>query len=160
MNTLTLRMISPWLRRVALVAGLAGLAAAGTAQAQFSMVPAPVQAAARESAAEIEKEYRIDAARHIYASYPMRVFRGKMPPLLFSVMIVETEIDATGQVVNVNVIRKPAAPEVAPWVVAMIKRAAPFPVPTKIAAGVRYQDIWLVDKSGLFQVDTLTEGQK
>ena len=25
---------------------------------------------------------------------------------------------------------------------------------------VRYLDIWLVDKSGLFQLDTLTEGQK
>jgi hypothetical protein len=91
----------------------------------------------------------------------MRVMKGKMPPLLYSVMIVETEIDATGKVANVNIIRKPAAPEVAPWVVAMIQRASPFPVPAKLGeAGVRYTDIWLVDKSGRFQVDTLTEGQK
>lgn len=163
MTTTSFRTITTWLRRAAL---LAALAAVGTAaQAQFSMVPAPlVQGAPRESAAEIEKEYRIDAARHLYAAYPMRVFRGKLPPLLFSVMIVETEIDPTGQVVNVNVIRKPAVAEVAPWVVAMIKRAAPYPAPAKLAAApgstVRYTDIWLVDKSGLFQVDTLTEGQK
>jgi len=158
MKTITPRAMNSWLRCAAL---LAGLAAAGAAQAQFSMVPAPLaQAVPRESVAEIEKEYRIDAARHLYAAYPMRIFRGKLPPLLYSVMIVETEIDTTGQVVNVNVVRKPAVPEVAPWVVAMIKRAAPFPVPAKIASGVRYTDIWLVDKSGLFQVDTLTEGQR
>ncbi len=158
MKTVSPRVMVSWLRRAALVSGLL---AAGVAQAQFSMVPAPqAQAQPRDSAAEIEKEYRIDAARHIYAAYPARVMRGKMPPLLYSVMIVETEIDPAGQVVNVNIVRKPAAPEVAPWVVAMIKRAGPFPAPAKIASGVRYTDIWLVDKSGLFQVDTLTEGQK
>jgi hypothetical protein len=134
---------------------------AGTAQAQFSMVPAPLAASPAPSAAEIEKEYRIDAARHLYAAYPMRVYRGKLPPMLYSVMAVETEIDATGAVVNVNVVRKPAADEVAPWVVAMIRRAGPFPAPAKVGtATVRYFDIWLVDKSGLFQIDTLTEGQR
>ena len=113
------------------------------------------------SQAEIEKEYRIDGARHLYAAYPMRIWRGKMQPLLYGVMIVETEIDAAGQVLNVDVVRKPAAAEVAPWVIAMIRRAAPFPAPTKMAgASVKYTEIWLVDKSGLFQVDTLTEGQK
>lgn len=150
--------LASWLRCAAL---MAGLAVAGGAQAQFSMVPAPVaQAQVRESGAEIEKEYRIDAAKHLYASFPMRIFKGKMPALLYSVMIVETEIDATGQVVNVNVVRKPAAAEVAPWVVQLIKKVSPFPAPTKLAGGVRYTDIWLVDKSGLFQLDTLTEGQK
>jgi hypothetical protein len=148
-----------WLCCLSLVAGL--LAAHG-AMAQFSMVPAPLtQGAPRESAAEIEKEYRIDAARHLYAAYPMRVYRGKMPPMLYSVMVVETEIDTAGQVLNVNVVRKPAADEVAPWVVAMIRRAGPYPAPKKLGtSSVHYLDIWLVDKSGLFQVDTLTEGQK
>ena len=136
------------------------LGLAGAAQAQFAMVPAPaVQGTPRPSDAEIEKEYRIDAARHLYAAYPMRVYKGKLPPLLFSVMVVETEIDAAGQVASVHVVRPPAAPEVAPWVVAMIKGAAPFPAPAKMAS-VRYLDIWLVDKSGKFQVDTLTEGQR
>ncbi len=138
------------------------LGGAHTALAQFSMVPAPLlPGPPRVSAAEIEKEYRIDAARHIYAAYPMRVYRGKVPPLIYSVMVVETEIDTAGQVMNVNVVRKPAADEVAPWVVAMIRRAAPFPPPARMPGGsVRYIDIWLVDKSGLFQVDTLTEGQR
>ena len=47
------------------------------------------------------------------AAYPMRVYRGKLPPLLFGVMIVETEIDGAGQITNVNIVRKPAAAEVA-----------------------------------------------
>ena len=44
----------------------------------------------------------------------------------------------------------------------MIKRAAPFPAPAMLVGGstVRYLEIWLVDKSGLFQIDTLTEGQR
>lgn len=139
------------------------LAAAATlAHAQFQMVPPPASTAPpRESAAEIEKEYRIDAARHLYALYPSRIFKGKLPPLVYSVMVVETEIDAAGQVHGVNVIRKPAAAEVQPWVVSMIRQAAPFPPPAKLPGGtVRYLDIWLVDKSGRFQIDTLTEGQR
>ena len=149
-------------RRLRLAAIVMMRGAAQAALAQFSMVPAPLlPGPPRESAAEIEKEYRIDAARHIYAAYPMRVYRGKLPPLIYSVMVVETEIDVTGQVLNVVVVRKPAADEVAPWVVAMIRRAAPFPPPVRVPGGiVRYVDIWLVDKSGLFQVDTLTEGQR
>ena len=148
-----------WWRAAALACALG---AAQAALAQFSMVPAPLlPGPPRASAAEIDKEYRIDAARHIYAAYPMRVYRGKVPPLIYSVMVVETEIDATGQVLNVSVVRKPAADEVAPWVVAMIRRAAPFPPPVRMpGASARYLDIWLVDKSGLFQVDTLTEGQR
>ncbi len=138
------------------------LLTATAAQAQFAMVPAPQTVGVpAPSEARADKEYRADAARHLYAAYPTRVFRGKLPPLLYSVMAVETEIDATGQVVNVSVVRKPAADEVAPWVVAMIQRAGPFPAPASVgAATVRYFEIWLVDKSGRFQVDTLTEGQR
>jgi hypothetical protein len=144
------------------LAGLVAVLAAGKAHAQFSMVPAPLNAGPpRESAAEIEREYRIDAARHVYAAYPMRVYRGKVPPLIYSVMMVETEIDATGKVVDVTLVRKPAADEVVPWVMAMIKRASPFPPPARMPGGtVKFMDIWLVDKSGLFQLDTLTEGQR
>lgn len=147
-------------RVVAMVVALA--AASPPAQAQFSVVPVPATTAPpRESAAEIEKEYRIDGARHLYAAYPSRIFKGKLPPLVYSVMVVETEIDAAGQVLGVQVVRRPAAPEVQPWVISMIQRAAPFPAPAKMPEGrVRYLDIWLVDKSGRFQIDTLTEGQR
>lgn len=138
------------------------LLAAPAALAQFSMVPAPlVQGAPRPSPAEIETEYRIDAARHIYAAYPMRVYRGKLPPLLYGIIMLETELDATGQVVNVSVVRKPAADEVMPWVMAMVRRASPYPAPSAMPGGtVRFTETWFVDKSGLFQLFSLTEGQR
>lgn len=144
------------------LACLLGLGTAA-AQAQFTSVPDPATAGQvpRPSAAEGEREYRADAARHLYAAYPRRVFRGKLPPLLYSVMAVETEIDASGRVLAVTVIRKPAVDEVAPWVIEMIKRAAPYPVPARMTGpSVRYFDIWLVDRSGQFQTDSLTEGQR
>jgi periplasmic protein TonB len=147
--------------RALLVAACLALPAA--AFAQFTVVPKPVlvKGGTKPSKADDEKAYRKDAARHLYASYPKRVKRGKMPPMLYGVMVVETEIDASGKVVEVHVVRKPAADIVAPWVVNLIKRAGPFPAPTKLGAdNVRYVDTWLVDKSGFFQLDTLTEGQR
>jgi protein TonB len=145
--------------RASVLAG--GLLAAQAALAQFSMVPAPLCAAPRESANDVEREYRIDASRHLYSCYPMRIYRGKLQPLLYGVMMVETEIDVTGKVVDIHVVRKPAADEVAPWVLAMIRRASPFPAPVKMTGGtVKFTETFFVDKSGLFQTMTLTEGQK
>jgi hypothetical protein len=58
-------------------------------------------------------------------------------------------------------VRKPAADEVAPWVVALIKGAAPFPAPARFPGGViRFTETFFVDKSGLFQTFSLTEGQR
>jgi hypothetical protein len=145
--------------RLALLGALTIMTAG--AQAQFQSVPPVQPATPPASQAQAERAYRVDAARHLYASYAKNIYRGKRPPLLYSVMIVETEIDSSGQVRAVNVVRKPAASEVAPWVTEMIRRAAPYPAPVRMAsASVRYTDIWLVDKSGRFQVDTLTEGQR
>lgn len=147
------------LHRIAIAAVLA--AVPWIAQAQFSMVPSPLCKQPRESAQEIEREFRIDASRHLYTCYPMRVYKGKLPPLLHSVMIVDVELDPKGNVVNVKTVRKPAVDEVAPWVVAMIQRASPFPAPVKMAGGTaRFTEIFLVDKSGMFQTDSLTEGQR
>jgi hypothetical protein len=135
--------------------------AAPHALAQFSMVPTPMCKEAAASDKGEEREYRIDAARHLYSCFPMRVYRGKLPPLLYGVMMVETELDAGGNVLSINVVRKPAADEVAPWIIAMIKRGAPYPAPAKFPGGVlKFTETFFVDKSGLFQTFTLTEGQR
>lgn len=144
-----------------LLAAAAGLLLMQTASAQFSMVPAPLCAPPRESTQEVEQEFRIDAARHLYACFPMRVYRGKLPPLLYGVMMVETELDPAGTVVGISVIRKPAADEVAPWVLALIRRASPFPAPARMGGGnIKFTETFFVDKSGLFQAFSLTEGQR
>ncbi len=144
--------------RLPLLALLAGWLCALPAQAQFAMVPSPLPPALQPSQAESDQEYRSEAAKHLYASYPMRVYKGRMPPLLYGVAIVETEIDAEGKLIDVRIRRPPAAPEVGPWIVQMIRKAAPFPPPAKMGKAT-YQDIWLVHKGGNFQLDTLTEGQ-
>ena len=146
--------------RTLLFAGL--LLAATLAQAQFTTLPVPQLAQPPQpSEAELERDYRIDAARHVYSAYPTRIYQGRMPAFMYAVMVTDTEIDASGAVLKVTVVRGPAsAKEVTPWVVALIRRAAPFPAPVRLQKPVNYREIWLVDRSGRFQVDTLTEGQQ
>jgi hypothetical protein len=125
------------------------------------MVPSPQCAAPRESATDVEQEFRIDAARHLYTCFPQRIYRGKLPPLLYGVMMVEVQLDPAGNVLDVSMVRKPAADEVAPWVVSLIKRGSPYPAPAKFPGGVvRFTETFFVDKSGLFQAFSLTEGQR
>ena len=140
----------------------AGLAlAAIAAQAQFSIQPLPQpRSAPLASEALNEKSYRKDAAAHFYSAYPSQVMYGVLPPLLYAVMVTDTDVDAHGKVLRVHVRRPPAgAKEVTPWVVGMIRRASPLPPPVRLGK-LTYTEIWLVHKSGRFQVDSLTEGQR
>ncbi|MFM7531016.1 MAG: hypothetical protein ACKO5J_00725 [Rubrivivax sp.] len=143
---------------------LALVVAAGAAQAQFAMVPPPsLPGPPAPLQAGDERAYRADAARHLYRAYAARIFRGKLPPMMYAVMITDTELDPDGTVRNVTVVRPPAAAkEITPWVVALIRGASPFPAPGQIGEGgtVVWREIWLVDQSGRFQVDSLTEGQR
>jgi len=119
--------------------------------ADMSAPPAP-------SAAATSADYKRDAARHLYAAFPKLVYKGKLPPLLYGVAIVETQVDAAGKVLGARILRPPAGPGVSEWIVKMIQNASPFPAPGKLGES-SFTEIWLVDRSGRFQVDTLTEGQ-
>ena len=95
----------------------------------------------------------------IYAAYPDSIYKGKLPPLLYAIAVVETELDANGNVREVRMLRAPShAPEVTARVRELIRKASPLPAPARMGT-VKYTDTWLVDKSGKFQLDTLTEGQ-
>lgn len=155
---------------LAAIAWLAGCTSpppppAAPAPAPVARAPAPPAAAPaapanrRVSQATSEKAYRQDAARVIYAAYADRIYKGKLPPLLYAIAVVETEVDANGNVRDVRMLRAPShAPEVTARVRDMIRKAGPLPAPARLGT-VRYVDTWLVDKSGKFQLDTLTEGQ-
>jgi hypothetical protein len=111
------------------------------------------------SAANSPREYRRDAAAHLYAKNGDRIYKGKMPPLLYAVGVLQVEVDRKGNVTNVNWMRSPSqAPEVMAEIVRTVKAASPFPAPAKLG-NVVYTDTWLWHKSGRFQLDTLTEGQ-
>ena len=82
-----------------------------------------------------------------------------MPPMLYAVGVLQVDIDARGQVLRTRWMRAPTqAPEVIAEIERTVRQAAPFPVPRRLGQ-VTYTDVWLWDKSGRFQLDTLTEGQ-
>ena len=106
------------------------------------------------------RAYRKTGARQIYKAYPQRIYKGKIPPLVYAVVVVETDIDAEGNVKNVTFSRVPShAPEVPGKIAELIKAASPLPSPGRLG-GHTYVDTWLWDKSGNFQLDSLTLGQR
>jgi len=132
--------------------------AVGATEVAYLTEPSRSVSAKASGAADM-RAYRIDAARHIYASYPSRIYKGRLPPLIHGVVVVETTFDASGHPRDVKVVRGPShAPDVTIAVVEMIKRAGPLPAPTRLG-GARFTEIWLVHKDGRFQLDALTEGQ-
>lgn len=83
-----------------------------------------------------------------------------MPPLLYAVGVLQVRVDKLGNVTSTSWLRAPTqAPEVMRQIETMVRAAAPYPAPVKLG-GVTYTDTWLWDKSGRFQLDTLTEGQR
>ena len=105
-------------------------------------------------------EYRKDGASHLYGHNGHRIFKGKMPPLLHAVGVLQVEVDNRGNVRNINWMRAPShVPDVMREIERTVHSAAPFPAPVSLG-GVVYTDVWLWDRSGHFQLDTLTEGQR
>ena len=111
------------------------------------------------SAATTPRAYRRDAASHLYGKNGARIFKGKMPPLLYAVGVLQVEVDSRGNVIGTSWMRAPRhAPEVMAETERTVRQAAPFPAPVRMGR-VTYTDTWLWHKSGRFQLDTLTEGQ-
>ena len=106
-----------------------------------------------------QRDYRRDAATHLYARNTERIWAGKLPPLLYAVGVLQVDIDRMGQVTDIRWMRAPTqAPEVMAEIERTVRMAAPFPAPVRMGK-VTYTDTWLWHKSGRFQLDTLTEGQ-
>ena len=121
--------------------------------------PAPEPEYSHASLAASAKAYRRDAAAHLYELNRGRIYKGRMPPLLYAVGVLQVDVDKRGQVEKISWMRAPRhAPEVMAEIEKMVRAAAPYPAPTKMGH-VTYTDTWLWHKSGRFQLDTLTEGQ-
>jgi len=115
--------------------------------------------AQKVSMAADARAYKVDAARHFYEEYRSRIFRGRLPPLIHAVVVVETTVDENGRASRVDLVRGPShAPDVSAAVIEAIRRAQ-LPKPTRLAGNCRFTEIWLVTKDGRFQLDSLTEGQ-
>ncbi len=119
-------------------------------------VPLP---AARASVATTARDYRRDAASHLYGHNAERIFQGKLPANLYAIGVLQVDVDVRGNVARLNWMRAPThAPEVVAEIERTVRQAAPFPAPARLGR-VTYTDVWLWDSSGQFQLDTLTEGQ-
>jgi len=113
----------------------------------------------KRSEAANPRAYRQDAAAHIYGQNQTRIFKGRLPPLLYAIGVLNVEVDSRGNVTKLDWMRKPNhAPEVVQEIERTVRAAQPFPVPARMGRVV-YTDTWLWHKSGNFQLDTLTEGQ-
>lgn len=125
--------------------------------------PAPAVAApqpALVSNASSPLEYRKDGAQHIYKLNSERIYKGQLPPLMHAVGVLQVEVDHLGNVRQLNWMRAPShVPDVMREIERTVRSAAPFPAPVRMGR-VTYTDVWLWDKSGRFQLDTLTEGQR
>lgn len=126
--------------------------------------PAPVVVAppvthSLVSNASTPRAYRRDAASHLYGKNSNRIYKGMMPPLLYAIGVLQVELNSQGDVTGLNWMRAPKhAPEVIAEIERTVRQAAPYPMPVRMGR-VTYTDTWLWHKSGLFQLDTLTEGQ-
>ena len=149
------------MQRFQVWAGACLIAFSGTAgAANVAYFTEPIQSGLqRVSAAISAREYRLDAARQVYAAYASRIFKGRLPPLIHAVVVVETTIDESGRPRDVKVVRGPShAPDVSAAVAKMIGRVS-LPMPARLAGGFKFTEVWLVHKDGRFQLDALTEGQ-
>ena len=137
------------------------VAAAATASAAALLtgcsIPTSLPGIGRAPDHPASRDYRRAAASHLYSRNRERIYPGVMPPMLYAIGVLQVDIDRSGQVTRIKWLRAPShAPEVVTEIERMVRRAAPFPAP---GAAVTYTDTWLWDKSGRFQLDTLTEGQ-
>lgn len=148
------------MKAIRFVAAAALVAAQGAAGAtELAYFSEPMQGGMQKvSMAGDSRSYKLDAARHIYAAYASRIFKGRLPPLIHAVVVVETTVDSSGVPRDVKVVRGPShAPDVTAAVIEMIRRAG---LPAHgLASGMKFTEIWLVNKDGRFQLDSLTEGQ-
>lgn len=144
---------------------LSGCGSPGAVPGQLSSANAPGGGVGsgptpRASNAGTAREYRRDAARHIYEANGSRVYKGQLPPLLYAVGTLQVNLDARGKVLSMRWLRAPShAPEVIADIERTVLKASPFPPATRLGA-VTWTDTWLWDESGRFQLDTLTEGQQ
>ncbi len=163
----TLHRTSFWACAAALVAGCTVGPATPPPEPTPTPLPPPTPLPAAPAAASTPgtsyastpRDYRRDAAGHLYAKYRSRIYAGKLPPQLHAVGVLQVQINGKGTVTGLHWMRAPShAPEVVAEIERSVRSASPFPAPVKMGR-VTYTDTWLWDKSGRFQLDTLTEGQ-
>lgn len=157
-----------WLMRLFSAAAAAILSACKASMETMGLRPSPGESpavagpfagSARSSMAATPLAYREAGATHLYGLNADRIYKGRLPPQLYAIGVLNIQIDQVGRVTRLDWLRAPRhAPEVIVEIERTVRQASPFPAPVRLGKVV-YTDTWLWHKSGKFQLDTLTEGQ-
>lgn len=109
------------------------------------------------------QEYQKEVATAIVRSSANESFRGKLPPLLRSVVVLQISIDKQGMLPRVTMLRSNGFVELEKSAIAAVYRAAPYPVPGRsLLAGhssITFTESFLFNNDGRFQVRTVAEQQ-
>ena len=90
------------------------------------LVTEPEPAPMMVSKARSDREFRKDAARHIYEQNAHRIYSGRLPPLLKAVGVMDVVVDRRGNVLRVEWRRAPKhAPDVIKEIERTVMAAAP-----------------------------------
>jgi len=141
------------------LAGCGGMGGKVPGQLSDAAAPGGAPGTPAISRAASALAYRQDAARHVYALNAGRIYAGQLPPMLYAVGTLQVHLDERGQVRSLHWLRAPThAPDAIAGIERTVLAAAPYPVSARLGAVV-WTDTWLWDRSGRFQLDTLSEGQ-
>ena len=120
----------------ALVTGCSSQRAAAPAeQVPMATIPGPTGPApaakapttVTKSNAANPRAYRQDAAHHVYDLNQDRIYKGRLPPMLYAIGVLQVEVDGRGNVRNLSWMRAPKhAPEVVAEIERTVRAASPF----------------------------------
>ena len=111
----------------------------------------------------ILRDYQKEIASAIVAGNVEHTFKGKLPPLLRSVVVLQVSIDKEGMLPRVTMLRSNGFVELEKSAIAAVYRAAPYPIPGRsLLAGhssIVFTESFLFRNDGRFQVRTVAEQQ-
>ena len=109
------------------------------------------------------QDYQKEVATAIVRANADETFRGKLPPLLRSVVVLQVSIDNQGMPARVTMFRSNGFVDLEKSAIAAVYRAAPYPIPGRsLLAGhssITFTESFLFRNDGRFQVRTVAEEQ-
>lgn len=124
---------------------------------------APVAAPGPDRPGLTLQEYQKEFATSIVRANSNETFRGKLPPLLRSVVVLQVSIDNQGMPARVTMFRSNGFVELEKSAIAAVYRGAPYPIPGRsLLAGhssITFTESFLFGNDGRFQVRTVAEEQ-
>lgn len=133
------------------------------ARAVPAPAPAPAAAPEPDRPGLTMQDYQKEIAVAIVRTSAEETFRGKLPPLLRSVVVLQVSIDDKGMPSSVTLFRSNGFSDLEKSAITAVYRAAPYPIPGRsLLAGhssVTFTESFLFRNDGRFQVRTVAEPQ-